>query len=143
MAQLAAEHSPAWRGLAVSVLHVLVLDHLLPAAFGGKPECQYVHLLREVTEAAAGAAVPAGGAGAAGDDGARRADRRQPGKDAAEIDVFLSEVAQRAGVQLAQGELRAAAFSARLTQSEGAAHPAARLRTPAVTPLAFGPAAGR
>ena len=27
MAELAAEHSPAWRGLAVSVLHVLVLDN--------------------------------------------------------------------------------------------------------------------
>ena len=54
MARLAADHSPAWRGLAVAVLHVLVLDHLLPAALGGKAECKYVHLLREATEAAAG-----------------------------------------------------------------------------------------
>jgi uncharacterized protein (DUF1015 family) len=52
MAQLAANHSPAWRSLAVSVLHVLVLDHLLPPA-GGKPECKYVHLLGEVTDATA------------------------------------------------------------------------------------------
>jgi uncharacterized protein (DUF1015 family) len=51
MARLAAEHSEAWRGLAVSVLHVLVLDHLL--AGQGKASCGYVHLLREVTEAAA------------------------------------------------------------------------------------------
>jgi uncharacterized protein (DUF1015 family) len=51
MDHLAAEHSPAWRGLAVSILHVLVLDHLLGSA--GKLNCQYVHLLREVTEAAA------------------------------------------------------------------------------------------
>jgi uncharacterized protein (DUF1015 family) len=51
MARLAASHSEAWRGLAVSVLHVLVLDHLL--AGQGKAACQYVHLLREVTEAAA------------------------------------------------------------------------------------------
>jgi uncharacterized protein (DUF1015 family) len=50
MARLAAGHSEAWRGLAVSVLHVLVLDHLLAAQ--GKPACQYVHLLREVTDAA-------------------------------------------------------------------------------------------
>ena len=54
MARLAAGHSPAWRGLAVAVLHVLVLDHLLPEALGGKAECKYVHLLREATEAAAG-----------------------------------------------------------------------------------------
>ena len=53
MARLAADHSPAWRGLAVAVLHVLVLDHLLPAAIGGKAECKYVHLLREATDAAA------------------------------------------------------------------------------------------
>jgi uncharacterized protein (DUF1015 family) len=48
MAQRAADHSPAWRGLAVSILHVAVLDHLLPRATGGKPACRYVHLLREV-----------------------------------------------------------------------------------------------
>jgi uncharacterized protein (DUF1015 family) len=51
MAERAANHSPAWRGLAVSILHVAVLDHLLPQALGGKPECKYVHLLREVTDA--------------------------------------------------------------------------------------------
>jgi uncharacterized protein (DUF1015 family) len=51
MARLAVEHSETWRGLAVSVLHVLVLDHLL--AGQGKPSCSYVHLLREVTEATA------------------------------------------------------------------------------------------
>ena len=51
MAQRAANHSPAWRGLAVSILHVAVLDHLLPQATGGKPQCKYVHLLREVTDA--------------------------------------------------------------------------------------------
>ena len=51
MARLRAAHSPAWRGLAVSVLHVPVLEHLLPAALGGKAECKYVHLLREATDA--------------------------------------------------------------------------------------------
>ncbi len=54
MDKLAPEHSPAWRGLAVAVLHVLVLDHLLAPQVGGRPECKYVHLLREVNEAAAG-----------------------------------------------------------------------------------------
>jgi uncharacterized protein (DUF1015 family) len=53
MAGWAAEHSPAWRELAVSVLHVAVLGKLLPAAVGGNPECHYVHLLREVQEATA------------------------------------------------------------------------------------------
>jgi uncharacterized protein (DUF1015 family) len=39
--------------LAVSVLLVLVLDHLLAPATGGRPSCRYVHLLREVLEAVA------------------------------------------------------------------------------------------
>jgi uncharacterized protein (DUF1015 family) len=53
MTRLAAEHSPAWRGLAVSILHVLVLDHLIPVQLGCHPTCCYVHLLREVTDSAA------------------------------------------------------------------------------------------
>jgi uncharacterized protein (DUF1015 family) len=50
MAELARQHSDAWRGLAVAVLHELVLGRLLA---GGPLQCRYVHLLREVTEAAA------------------------------------------------------------------------------------------
>jgi uncharacterized protein (DUF1015 family) len=50
MAGLAAEHSPTWRNLAVSVLHVLVLGQLIPVDLGGRPECRYVHLLREVCD---------------------------------------------------------------------------------------------
>jgi len=53
MAQLAADHSPAWQGLAVSILHVVVADKLLAADRGWKPQCRYVHLLREVTDAMA------------------------------------------------------------------------------------------
>ena len=34
-------------------LLVLVLDRLVPERLGGRPECRYVHLLREATEAAA------------------------------------------------------------------------------------------
>ena len=49
MTEWAGEHSSSWRGLAVSVLHVLVLGPLL----GGKPQCRYVHLLREVQNAVA------------------------------------------------------------------------------------------
>jgi uncharacterized protein (DUF1015 family) len=48
MTALAGQHSPAWRGLAVSVLHELVLGRLLPEALGCQPECRYVHLLGEV-----------------------------------------------------------------------------------------------
>jgi uncharacterized protein (DUF1015 family) len=53
MDSLAAGHSPAWRGLAVSILHVLVLGRLLPAKTRREPACRYVHLLREVQEAVA------------------------------------------------------------------------------------------
>jgi uncharacterized protein (DUF1015 family) len=51
MAQLAGEHSSDWRGLAVSILHVLVLGELIPKRFGVQPACSYVHLLREVNAA--------------------------------------------------------------------------------------------
>jgi uncharacterized protein (DUF1015 family) len=50
MAELAADHSPAWRSLAVSILHVAVLSRLLPGAGAGNPECRYVHSLREVLD---------------------------------------------------------------------------------------------
>ena len=53
MAALAPEHSPDWRGLGVSILHVLVLNSLLKDELGGAPECEYVHLLNEVQGAAA------------------------------------------------------------------------------------------
>ncbi len=53
MARLAPGHGEAWRGLAVAVLHVLVLDHLIAGQGVGTPGCAYVHLLREVTDAAA------------------------------------------------------------------------------------------
>jgi uncharacterized protein (DUF1015 family) len=53
MAELAPAHSPAWRGLAVSILHVLALDHLLTPGLKGTPSLKYVHLLREVTESMA------------------------------------------------------------------------------------------
>jgi uncharacterized protein (DUF1015 family) len=51
MAELAPQHSPAWQGLGVSILHVLVLGRLLPQTLDGPPVCRYVHLLREVNEA--------------------------------------------------------------------------------------------
>ncbi|MCS6866377.1 MAG: DUF1015 domain-containing protein [Gemmataceae bacterium] len=51
MAELAPEHSPAWRSLGVSILHQLVLDRLIPPCAGGPVKCQYVHLMSEVTDA--------------------------------------------------------------------------------------------
>jgi uncharacterized protein (DUF1015 family) len=54
MVQLAADHGPAWRGLAVSILHVAVLNQLLAKGLNANPQCRYVHLLREVTEATVG-----------------------------------------------------------------------------------------
>ena len=53
MAELAADHSPAWRSLGVSILHVLVLNKLLREGLGGESSCQYVHLLDEVLESVA------------------------------------------------------------------------------------------
>jgi uncharacterized protein (DUF1015 family) len=53
MAELTPDHSPAWRGLGVSILHVAILDRLLPGAVGRKPECRYVHQLREAMDATA------------------------------------------------------------------------------------------
>lgn len=51
MAQLVPEHGPAWRGLAVSVLHRLVLDRLLPERLGARPQCRYVHQVPETAHA--------------------------------------------------------------------------------------------
>ena len=48
MDRLAPEHSPDWRSLGVSILHVLVLDSLLKPL--GTPSCRYVHLIREVLD---------------------------------------------------------------------------------------------
>jgi uncharacterized protein (DUF1015 family) len=53
MGELAKDHSPDWRGLAVSILHVLVGNKLAAERLGGEPKCEYVHLLREATEAVA------------------------------------------------------------------------------------------
>jgi uncharacterized protein (DUF1015 family) len=48
MDRLAPDHSPDWRSLGVSVLHVLVLGSVLETL--GTPVCRYVHLLREVLD---------------------------------------------------------------------------------------------
>lgn len=53
MTALAPDQSADWRGLGVSVLHKLVIDRLLREKIGGTPICQYVHLLREATDALA------------------------------------------------------------------------------------------
>ena len=51
MGTLAPDQSSEWRSLAVSILHKLVLEKLLPEALGGTPACQYVHLMKEVDDA--------------------------------------------------------------------------------------------
>ena len=51
MGTLAADQSSEWRSLAVSILHKVVLEKLLPEALGGTPACQYVHLMKEVDDA--------------------------------------------------------------------------------------------
>lgn len=65
MDKLATDHGAEWRALGVSILHVLVLDHLLKNL--GNAECRYVHLIDEVLTATAAKAcdlaclVPAAG----------------------------------------------------------------------------------
>jgi uncharacterized protein (DUF1015 family) len=49
MDALAAEHSPAWRALGVSILHRLVIGDLLGGG-ADLPTPTYVHLVREVVE---------------------------------------------------------------------------------------------
>ncbi|MBN2582685.1 MAG: DUF1015 domain-containing protein [Planctomycetes bacterium] len=53
MDRLATDHSPEWRRLDVSILHQLVLDRLLPEAFGPQKDLQtrYVHLASEAFDA--------------------------------------------------------------------------------------------
>lgn len=51
MERMAPDHSPAWRGLAVSLLHVLALPKVLGENLGMSPELRYVHLLQEVNDA--------------------------------------------------------------------------------------------
>jgi uncharacterized protein (DUF1015 family) len=52
MKQLAADQSDDWRGLGVSLLHKLVLEHLLkPVHQSEPPKCRYVHQLEEVAAA--------------------------------------------------------------------------------------------
>jgi uncharacterized protein (DUF1015 family) len=50
METLAPEQSSEWRGLAVSILHKLVLEKLVAEKLGGGAKCTYVHLLKEVTD---------------------------------------------------------------------------------------------
>ena len=50
MVKFVAEQSPQWQSLGVSILHKLVLEQLL--AKHGTPQCRYVHLMNEVTDAA-------------------------------------------------------------------------------------------
>ena len=55
MDEIAADHSEAWRELGVSVLHSLVLGHLIGGLYPeDEPQFKYVHRLSEVTEAVDG-----------------------------------------------------------------------------------------
>jgi uncharacterized protein (DUF1015 family) len=49
MNELAPTQTPEWRGLAVSILHKLVIEKLLAGV--GTATCRYVHLMQEVTDA--------------------------------------------------------------------------------------------
>ncbi|MBI3407034.1 MAG: DUF1015 domain-containing protein [Planctomycetes bacterium] len=51
MTQLAVDHSLSWRGLAVAVLHKVVLEKLALETGSALPKCAYVHLLKEAADA--------------------------------------------------------------------------------------------
>ncbi len=54
MDRLVPHHSPAWRGLAVSILHELAIGRLLAGTLrSDKPQFRYVHLIGEVLESVA------------------------------------------------------------------------------------------
>ena len=48
MAEVATDHSTAWQGLGVSILHRLVIETLLDAK--QLPKAEYVHLVEEVVD---------------------------------------------------------------------------------------------
>jgi uncharacterized protein (DUF1015 family) len=58
MKTLAPEQSDDWRGLGVSLLHKLVLEHLLKPHHSGGVQCRYVHQVEEVVAAQAAGDVP-------------------------------------------------------------------------------------
>lgn len=59
MEQLAPDQSDDWRGLGVSLLHKLVLEHLLkPYHQAEPPKCRYVHQVEEVIAAQAANECP-------------------------------------------------------------------------------------
>jgi uncharacterized protein (DUF1015 family) len=58
MKTLAPDQSDAWRGLGVSLLHKLVLEHLLKPHHIDGPKCRYVHQVEEVVAAQAANEVP-------------------------------------------------------------------------------------
>jgi uncharacterized protein (DUF1015 family) len=55
METLCPDQSESWRDLGVSVLHKLVLDHLIAEKYpAAEQKCKYVHLMDEVNEGIAG-----------------------------------------------------------------------------------------
>ncbi len=50
MKQLAADHTDAWQELGVSLLHRLIIGHLLKKEWPADPKFKYVHSLAEVVE---------------------------------------------------------------------------------------------
>ena len=99
MAKVAPEHSEAWQGLGVSILHRLVIDTLLEARDLPKP--RYVHLVDEVIAGAESERVPALRPGHARHGRPHPLDQRTWRADARQEHLFLSQAAQRAGHQSA------------------------------------------
>ena len=97
MDRLAPEHSPDWRSLGVSILHVLVLDSLLKPLghrlLPLRPPAPRGPRRRRRPRMRPGLPRPARA------DGARRVDRLGPRNDAAQEHLFLPQAAHRPGAQ--------------------------------------------
>ena len=116
MAEVAPEHSAAWQGLGVSILHRLVIETLLGA--NDLPKPRYVHLVEEVVEGLETGEFPLAALVMPATVDHIRTDQRARRADAGQEHLLLSQAAQRAGHQSA-GIDRLAARTSSATGESG------------------------
>ena len=125
MAEVAAEHSPSWQALGVSILHRLVVENLLGCEGSAQADATCTWSRKWSTGWRLGR-VSAGGAGHAGHGRPHPHHQHQRRADAGQEHLFLSQAAQRPGHQSAgvgvprgTGKRRGAFVSGRIFVSRG------------------------